>query len=336
MSNNAAAEGEPGRVTVSVIDYDADHCDEYVVEDMNELSRLKTTPSTSWIRVVGVCDATTVSRIGGILGIDQNLAKDVTAHPRRPRLHDYSDHVFISLRLLESGKGRIISFPMGVAAARGLVLSFERKENRVLDNLVRRIREGGARIRDSGADFLVYGILDAASDKCFVMLEKLALRMERLEEELLSRPGIDTLKKIHRVKMDLIVVRKTVWPLRHIANRLTDGDSKLIKDSTRPHLVDLHNQVIYAAETVEVLRDMASGMIDIYLSSVNNKLNEIMRWLTTIATIFIPLTFLSGWYGMNFKSMPELNWEWGYVYVISIAVSVVFIILLLFKRKNWL
>ena len=199
-----------------------------------------------------------------------------------------------------------------------------------------RLKGGNVRIRKSGADYLAYCLIDTVVDNYFAILEKLSEKMEVLEEELVKNPGRETLQGIHRMKTDMIYLRRSIWPLREVVNTLGRGESALIKDSTLPYLRDVYDHTIHAIDTLETFRDIVSGMLDIYLSSVSNRLNEIMKVLTIIATIFIPLTFLSGWYGMNFKDMPELAWRWGYPMVICIALTVAAIMLIYFKRKKWL
>jgi magnesium transporter len=187
-----------------------------------------------------------------------------------------------------------------------------------------------------GADYLAYTLLDSIIDNYFIILEKLGEKIEFLEEEVVSRPKSETLQTIHHLKREMIFLRKGVWPLREVISGLERGESSLIKESTRIYLRDVYDHTIQTIDTIETYRDMVSGMLDIYLSSISNRLNAVMKVLTIIATIFMPLTFLAGIYGMNFKYMPELEWRWGYptvwIAVILISVSM----LIYFKKKGWL
>ena len=183
---------------------------------------------------------------------------------------------------------------------------------------------------------MAYCLLDAAVDRYFVMLEKLAEQIEMLEDEVAANPGRETVQAIHRLKTGMVYLRRSIWPLREVVSRLTSGETILIEPATLPYLRDVYDHTIHVIDTMETYRDVVSGMLDIYLSSVSNKLNEIMKVLTIIATLFIPLTFLTGWYGMNFKTMPELEWRWGYPMVMGMAASITAIMLVAFRRKGWL
>jgi magnesium transporter len=216
------------------------------------------------------------------------------------------------------------------------VISFQEREGDVFDPIRERIRSGKGRIRKMGADYLAYALLDAIVDDYFIVMEKLGERIEFLEEELVKRPLPETLQTIHHLKREMIFFRKAVWPLREVIGSLERGELPLVKETTRIYLRDVYDHTIQVIDTIETFRDMVSGMLDIYLSSVSNRLNSVMKVLTIIATIFMPLTFLAGIYGMNFKHMPELEWKWGYpavwIAVILISVSM----LTYFKKKGWL
>jgi magnesium transporter len=187
-----------------------------------------------------------------------------------------------------------------------------------------------------GADYLAYSLLDSIVDNYFIILEKLGEKIEFLEEKLVIQPTPETLQIIHHLKREMIFLRKAVWPLREVINGLERGESSLIKESTRIYLRDVYDHTIQTIDTIETYRDMVSGMLDIYLSSVSNRLNSVMKVLTIIATIFMPLTFLAGVYGMNFKFMPELEWRWGYPFIWLVMVGIGVLMLLYFKKKRWL
>jgi magnesium transporter len=185
-------------------------------------------------------------------------------------------------------------------------------------------------------DYLAYALIDAVVDHYFIVLERIAERVEEIEEELIRNPTPETLKTIHHLKRELIFLRKSVWPLRELIGALERGESSLVHEKTTIFLRDLYDHTIQVIDTVETLRDMVSGMLDVFLSSVSNRMNEVMKVLTIIATIFIPLTFIAGIYGMNFKFMPELEWHWGYPLVWSIMIVVGVVMLFYFKRRKWL
>jgi len=216
------------------------------------------------------------------------------------------------------------------------VLSFQEKEGDIFNPVRERIRAGKGRLRKEGADYLVHALLDIIVDNYFVIMEKLGDEIEFLEDELVTHPTQKTLQTIHKMKRSMIFLRKAVWPLREVIGTLERGETPLIKESTGIYLRDIYDHTIQVMETIEVFRDMLSGMFDIYLSSISNKMNEIMKVLTVIATIFIPLTFIVGLYGMNFKYMPELEWRWGYPMVLIFMLTAAIFMLAYFRKKRWL
>ncbi len=215
------------------------------------------------------------------------------------------------------------------------IISFQEREGDVFNHVRERIKKGKGRIRRMGADYLAYALLDAIVDSYFAILEKFGETIEMMQEELVTNPAPETLQKIHTLKREMIFLRKSVWPLREVVNSLTRGEASLIHESTGIYLRDVYDHTIQVIDTIETFRDMVSGMLDIYLSSVSNKMNEVMKVLTIIATIFIPLTFVAGIYGMNFKSMPELEWRWGYLMVWVVMIIVFSVMVIYFKRKKW-
>ncbi len=199
-----------------------------------------------------------------------------------------------------------------------------------------RIRTAKGRIRKMGPDYLAYALVDLIVDNYFVVLERLGEEIELIEDRVVSDPAPETLRAIHKLKSDMIFLRKSVWPLREVVSGLERGESPLIAESTGIYLRDVYDHTIQVIDTIETFRDVLSGMLDIYLSSVNNRLNSVMKVLTIIATIFMPLTFIAGMYGMNFKYMPELEWQWGYPVVIAVMLVVATSMLVIFRRKKWL
>ena len=218
-----------------------------------------------------------------------------------------------------------------------MVISFqEGLEGDVFGPLRERLRNDKGRIRKMGADYLAYSMIDAVVDSYFMILEKLGERIELLEEELISDPATKTLQEIHYLKREMIFLRKAVWPLREVIGMMMRGESSLIQDSMKIYLRDVYDHTIQVIDTVETLRDMVTGMLDIYLSSVSNRMNAVMKVLTIIATIFIPLTFIVGVYGMNFKYMPELEWRFGYPMLWLVMIVIGISMLMVFRRKKWL
>jgi magnesium transporter len=216
------------------------------------------------------------------------------------------------------------------------VISFQEAGGDVFDPVRERIRTGKGRVRKMGPDYLAYSLIDAVVDNYFIILENLGERVEALEEKLISDPKRETLHALHVLKREMIYLRKSVWPLREVISGLERAESGLIKEPTGIFFRDVYDHTIQVIDTVETYRDMLSGMLDIYLSSISNRMNEVMKVLTIIATIFIPLTFIAGVYGMNFKFMPELEWRWGYFLIVGIMLAIGLVMVIYFRRKRWM
>lgn len=231
---------------------------------------------------------------------------------------------------------RIESEQISLVVGPRFLLSFQERPGDVLNGVRERLRTGKGRIRKAGTDYLAYALIDAVVDEYFMILETFGDKIEVLEEELLANARPETLQSIHDMKREMIFLRKRVWPVRELVSGLSKGESPLVRESTGIYLRDVYDHTIQVIDTIETFRDMLSGMLDIYLSTVSNKMNEVMKVLTIMATIFIPLTFVAGIYGMNFKYMPELEWRWGYPVAWAVMIVIVLSLVSYFKRKRWL
>jgi len=216
------------------------------------------------------------------------------------------------------------------------LITFQEIQGDVFKTVRERIRKSKTRIRKAGCDYLAYALIDAIVDYYFVILEALGDKIEDIEIQLLDNPTRDTLETIHEMKREMIYLRKQIWPIREIINTLVKSESSLIQEQMHIYFRDVYDHTIQIIDTIESYRDILAGMLDIYLSTLSNKMNEVMKVLTIIATIFIPITFVAGIYGMNFKFMPELEWRWGYVLVWAIIVVTAGIMIGFFKKKQWL
>jgi magnesium transporter len=253
-------------------------------------------------------------------------------------MEDYGEYIYIVLKDLDYDDKSSEIEPEQISLILGpnFVFSFQEREGDTFNTIRERIRNSKGRIRKMGADYLAYTLFDSIVDNYFIILERLGEKIEFLEEKLVSQPTPETLQVIHHLKREMIFLRKAVWPLREVVGGLERGESSLIKESTRIYLRDVYDHTIQTIDTIETYRDMVSGMLDIYLSSVSNRLNSVMKVLTIIATIFMPLTFIAGIYGMNFKYMPELEWRWGYPVIWLIVIGIGVFMLLYFRKKKWL
>jgi len=323
---------------VTVIDYDEDHFEEKEISHVDECFGLKDSPSVSWINVDGIHDGEVINAFSEKFGLHPLVVEDIVHTGQRPKIEDYGEYIFIVFTMLQYDEERkeIKGEQVSLILSEHFVLSFQERPGDIFDLIRERIRNAKGRIRKTGTDYLAYSLVDAVVDHYFVILEKTGERIEELEESLTMNAKPETMHEIHKLKREMLYLRKSIWPLRESISGLEKSESALIKKATLKYLRDVYDHTIQIIDTVETFRDMLSGMHDIYLSSISNRMNEIMKVLTIMATIFIPLTFIAGVYGMNFKFMPELDWRWGYPAVWLVIVTVAVIMLIFFKRKKWL
>jgi len=326
------------RTKIMIIDYDEQNFQEKEARTVEECFPFKETATVTWINIVGVHDSEVVSKVGSHFCIHSLILEDIMTTQQRPKMEDMGEYIYVVVRMLsyEGRKREVLSEQVSLIIGSNFVISFQENGGDVFNSVRERIRTGKGRLRKLGPDYLAYSLLDSIVDNYFLVLEKLGEKVEDLEEELISDPGRKTLHEIHVLKREMIFLRKSVWPLREVVSGLERAESRLIKESTGIFLRDVYDHTIQVIDTVETYRDMLSGMLDMYLSSVSNRMNEVMKVLTIIATIFIPLTFIAGVYGMNFKFMPELDWRWGYFAILVFMFGISVLMLILFKRKKWL
>jgi len=325
-------------VRITYFDYDEQNFAEKQVSNIEECFPFKTTPTVTWINIDGLHDIQIIEKMGKEFELHPLLLEDILSTRQRPKAEDYEKYFFIVLKMLHYNDEQqsVESEQVSIVLGNNFVVSFQEIVGDVFDQIRDRIRNAKGRIRKMGPDYLAYSLIDAIVDGYFTILEKLGEKIELLEEQLVVEPTERTLHQIHRLKRELIVLRKSVWPLREVISSLQRTESKLISKVTSIYLRDVYDHTIQVIDTIESFRDMATGMVDIYLSSISNRLNAVMKVLTIIATIFIPLTFIAGVYGMNFKYMPELQWRWGYGAVLLVMALVAVVMLIYFRKKKWL
>lgn len=322
----------------SVLDYDEQDCSETILTEIEQCFAYRDKPSITWVDVEGVHDIQALEKLGQCFGLHPLVMEDIFNTDQRPKIEDYGDYLYIVLRMLtnDSESGEISSEQVSLILGENFVLSIqEGAEGDVFEPVRTRIRNGKGQIRKLGADYLAYSLIDAVVDNYFIILEKIGERIESLEETLISDPGPETLHQIHNLKREMIYLRKSVWPLREVVSGMQRRDSTLIRENTGYYLRDVYDHTIQVIDTIETFRDMLSGMLDIYLSSISNRTNAVMKVLTVIATIFIPLTWIAGVYGMNFRNMPELEWHYGYPAVWLGMFVVALGMVIYFKMKKW-
>ena len=322
-----------------ILDYDEGSVREIKQAAIDECLSLRASDSLTWIDIEGLRDVGLLERLGSGYGLHPLILEDILNTDQRPKLDDMESYIYVVLKMLDFDPSslQIVSEQVSIVFGRNFVISLqEGREGDPFEPLRERIRSGKGRIRKLGPDYLAYSLLDAVIDRYFLILERFAERIETLEEKLIGDPGPETLHQIHHLKREMIFLRKSAWPLREVIYGLEKSDSDLILPGTKIFLRDIYDHAVHIIDSIETYREMLSSMLDIYLSSVSNRMNQVMKVLTVIATIFMPLTFLAGIYGMNFKYMPELGWRWGYPLVLLIMLGVGGLMLYFFKKKNWL
>ena len=293
--------------------------------------------AVTWIHIDGLQDIRLLEQMGVVFGLHPLTLEDILNTEQRPKSEDHGDYLYIVLRLFhEDAGGGLVPEQVSIVFGRNWLISLQEKEGKLLDPIRERLRNEKGRLRKAGADYLAHALLDAIVDSYFVILDKFGEKIENLEEALIGRPSPETLRAIQALKREMILLRKSVWPLREMIGGLGRSDSPLIREPSVIYFRDVYDHAVQVIDTIETYRDMLSGMLDIYLSSISNRMNEIMKVLTIIATVFMPLTFLAGVYGMNFKYMPELEWRWGYFALWGVMIVIAIFMLIYFRRKKWL
>jgi len=290
-----------------------------------------------WIDINGIHDEELIERIGNRFNLHHLVMENIIQTGQRPKIEDFDDYIFLIIKMLYFAPtgGYIEEEQVSIVLGTNFVISFQEKPGDVFEIIRERIRDDKYRIRKKGQDYLAYSLLDAIVDNYFLILESLGDGIEEMEKEVFSKADNRTIQKIYSMKRKMIMVRKSIWPLREVVSSFIRSESTLIEKENYRFLNDLYDHIILLIDTIESFRDMVSGLLDIYLSSVSNRMNEVMKVLTIIATIFIPLTFIAGVYGMNFKNMPELYWPWAYFAVLGLMGIVTTGMIIFFKRKKW-
>jgi len=326
------------KVSVSFIDYSTRSFLEKEVADIKELESYKKKKSVTWINVSGVHDTKKIEEIGDMFNIHPLTQQDIANTTQRPKAEEYEDYVFLVFKMAyyEEKTNDIVIEQISLILADKFIISFQERPGDIFDPLRAAIKEGKRKIRTYGTDYLMYSIADSIIDNYFSILERVGEEIEKIEERLINNLSDATLKSIYRLKRELIFLRKSVWPMRDVIVGLQRGDYKNIKKSTSLYLRDVYDHTIQVAETLETFRDMTSTMLDLYLSSISNKMNEVMKVLTIFAAIFIPLTLVSGIYGMNFSYMPGLDSPFGFYGVVGFMTLIAIGMIVIFKHKKWM
>jgi magnesium transporter len=326
------------QIELTIIDYGPDHVTEKKNASIQECMIFLDTPSITWIHICGIHDIKTVEQLGRHFGLHPLMLEDIVTSGQRSKLDDYKDNIFIVLRLLnyDEEKDNIEDEQVSLILGKNFVISFSETKKDLFEPVEQRIRQKNSRITHRGADYLCYALIDCTVDNYFSVLEQVDDKLERLEQELVNLPSNATLVKIQKTKRDIAHLRKSVWPTRGVINLFRRLDSPLIKETTNLYMQDVYDHTIQAIDTIESFRDLSSGLLDIYLSNINLRMNEVMKVLTVVSTIFVPLTFVASIYGMNFENIPELHWKYSYFAVLGLMLSMSLGMLCFFRHKKWI
>lgn len=331
---------KPTPVKICLMDY---HDDKFVEKDidLNNLSICKdyiNKASMTWINVEGLSDINALESLGKMFGLHPLVLEDIANTDQRPKLEDFDDYIYIVLKMFHFNEktNEVTPEQVSIVFGKNYVITFQEGiEGDSFNSIRDRIRNGKGKITKMNSDYLVYAMVDSIIDTYFIILEQFGDKIENLELELINNPQKATLTTIYELKREMLFLRKSVWPLREVIGRMERGDTDLISEDIHIFLRDVYDHTINTLDTVETYRDMLSGMLDIYLSSISNRLNETMKYLALISTIFIPMTFISSIYGMNFEDMPELHWATGYPFALGLMVAIGLGFFIYFKKKRW-
>jgi len=322
---------------ITVIDYNKSTSEKRTIESIEELLPYKNTDTVTWVIIEGLKDVSIIDAIGQHFDIHGLVLEDILNTHQRPKFEEFDDYLYIVIKAisLEDGALDIQYEQISLLLLNNFVFTFKEKPDEIFAPILNRLCNGKSHIRDQGADYLAYVIMDTIVDEYFALQDTFDELIESIEDKLLTNPSAQTLTTIQKIKRELIFLRRTVSPLRELLAAIQRSDSPLINERTKRYFGDIYDHSIRIIEAMESYRDLIAGMLEIYLSSVSNKMNETMKVLTVFASIFIPLTFIAGVYGMNFEYMPELKWKWGYPALWAVFISVTVFLLTYFKKKKW-
>ncbi len=326
------------KTRITVFDYDVEHVEEREIRAFEELAPYIGKPSVTWIDVVGIHDPDLIGQIGRHFQIHPLLMEDIMNTTQRPKIDDLGKYICLILKMItfDEAAMELHIEQLSLVFSDDFVLSFQESESGIFKPLRDRIRNNLGRVRKMGTDYLAYSLMDAVVDHYFVVMEKMGEKIDGLEDEVVANPKPDTLRGVQRLRDEILLVRRSVWPLREVISLLERAESPLVDKSSSFFFRDVYEHTIQVMDTVDTYRDILSGMFDIYLSSVSNRLNEVMKVLTIIATLFMPLTFLAGVYGMNFQNMPELKWQYGYFMLWGVMILIALAMLVYFRKRKWI
>tara|TARA_R110002167_G_scaffold54785_7_gene156051 strand:- start:1838 stop:2929 length:1092 start_codon:yes stop_codon:yes gene_type:complete len=323
--------------TIKIVDYTSDNVAHLLPTQYEEILTYKNPPSASWIDIVGINDEGFMERLGKDFGLNPLVLEDIVNPHQRPKIDDYGDYIFAVVKMLYlDADNNLVEEHVALVLFDHCVLSFQEMDEDVFGGVRDRIRNKSGRIRDRGVDYLFFALLDAIIDNYFLILENINSKIEALEEEVYNRPLPEVAKRIQELKKEVMRVRRVIFPVREMIGKLIDTECPLISKETKVFLRDVLDHSIEINESLQIYREMSMSLMEMYMSNMSNKMNEVMKVLTIMASIFIPLTFIVGVYGMNFDNIPELHTHNGYFVVWAVMIVIFIAMVFYFKKKHWL
>ena len=331
-------EKESQNLFVEAFDYTTESLQEKQYQNVEDIFQYKSTKSVTWININGLNHVDAIEKLGNHYALHPLTLEDIVNISQRPKIEEYDDYLFVVLKMLYYDKDEnIVSEQVSFILGENYVLTFQESDIDVFDGVRERIRHGKGRIRGLGSDYLLYALIDAVTDQYFVIIETMGNKIEDLEDNLFNGYTKDEISvQIQNLKREVLRIRRNVFPLREIINKIEKNESPLIKDKTLHFFRDIYDNIIQISENIDIYREMIWGLMDMYMTTISNKMNEVMKVLTIMATIFIPLTFIAGIYGMNFDNIPELHYEYSYHILWAVMITLFIGMIIYFKRKKWL
>lgn len=327
----------PPRVTV--VNYSPHDFHEMTGKSLSECLKQQSEEGVTWVKIEGLSDLALIDEVSKHFNLHPLTVEDILNVQQRPKIEEFDNYVYLTLKVLQwnTKKHNFTIEQFSCVMGKNFVLSFHEYQTDLFQTILERLKSGSTqRLRQQGSDYLVYRFIDIIIDQYFVVLEGLGELIENVEDHIIASPTPKNSRTIYRLKRQMLMLRKAIWPMREVVNHLTQVEEPFVTQFTRVYLRDVYDHIVQAIDTVETFRDMLSGMLDVYLSSLTNRMNEIMKTLTIIATIFIPITSIASIYGMNFVDMPELHYKWGYPVVLCVMATLAIIMLIYFRKKKWI
>ena len=323
---------------LEVIDYNAESYERHSNQTPEAAFKFEEETKTTWININGLSKTKEIEKLGKYFELHPLIIEDIVNTNQRPKIDEYQDYFFIVAKMLYYKEdGELENEHISIVLGKDYVLTFQEAGGDVFDGVRDRLSSAKGRIRSRGADYLMYALLDAIVDHYFVVVEEMSDKIETMEEQLLSaQPSDEITFEIQELKRTMLRIRRAVFPLREVVSRLEKVNSDLIQEQTVNYIKDLFDHIIQVSENIDIYREMSWGLMDMYMTTINNKMNEVMKVLTIMASIFIPLTFIAGIYGMNFEYMPELQWKYSYFILWGVMFVLFLLMIFFFKKKKWI